>query len=397
MIKKFMLIFLVIFILLHNACYNKQDSPVDSISAATVKKGPTARVLLKQFMPEAMADGNVKIAVLLNQSNGDNSRQFIDGCVSEGRSMGFTVDAFISDGEEKRCREIAVGIANADYDGLIFTHGDVGFSYDILKPVADIGIKIVCFEALPYRDGKFINGVITAFQDDYRLARLSLQTMLDEFSGEGRPVRVIRIGCDSGITFLDRRNWEFDRLADEGKITEIEFIKLDGLENPHGAAWEAVAAILQRYPPYSVDCLWVPWDKFAGGCAEALAAAGRQDIKIISIGISSEDIRLMLRHSAIWLASSAVDPKLAGTVTMRMLAALMAGETLSDTFSFNPQLVKTADLKHTVNIANLSVMMPDWEDGEGLFDSYQWMIDLKAAEGKYLRIPPVLSDGIPAL
>jgi simple sugar transport system substrate-binding protein len=336
-----------------------------------------------------MADGMVKIAVLVNLEEGDNARQFIEGCVAEGRSMGFTVDSFVSGADEKRCRELAAGIAQADYDGLIFSHGDVGFSYDILQPAAEKGIQVVTFEALPYRDGKSVNGLIATFQDDYRLARLSLETLLSYTRGnDGRPARVIRVDCDPGITFLDRRTWEFDRLKDEGKIVEAAQVRLGNRDNPRSAAWEALAAVLPRFPQGGVDAVWVPWDEFAVGCAEALASAGRQDIKLFSIGISNDDMRLMQRHADIWIANTAVDPKLAGTVNMRMLAARLAGETLSETFSFDPQLVKTADLNRAVNMANIAALVPDWGDGKGFFDHYQWMDDVKAAEGKYFRIPP---------
>jgi hypothetical protein len=73
---------------------------------------------------------------------------------------------------------------------------------------------------------------------------------------------------------------------------------------------------------------------------------------------------------------------------MRLMAAKLAGVTLPESYSFNPQLLKTSDLNQAVNIANLSVMVADWGDGNGLFDQYDWMIDLKGAVGKYLRIPP---------
>jgi len=204
-----------------------------------------------------------------------------------------------------------------------------------------------------------------------------------------KKARIIRVGCEPGITFLDRRAWAFGEFVSQGKIEEAAFVKLDGLENPHGAAWEALAAILPNFPPGTVDGLWVPWDEFACGCAEAIASAGRQDIKLTSIGISDDDIHRMLRHPDIWLANAAVDPRLAGTVNMRILAARLAGEDVGDTFSFSPQLVKTADLNIGVNLGNISVIVPGWGDGEGLFDNYQWMTDLKDAVEKYLRIPPV--------
>jgi simple sugar transport system substrate-binding protein len=378
---------IIIFILSLSVC--ARDGKTDAVTAATARKGPPARVLFNNIMPAAAADGVVKIAVLVNLMEGENSRQFIEGCVSEGRSLNFTVDAFVSGADEKRCGEIAEGIALADYDGLIFAYGDVDFSYDILRPIADKGIPVVTFEALPYRDGKSLKGLITTFQDDYNLARLSIETLLSLTDSHDDKARIIRVGCEPGITFLDRRAWAFGEYVSQGKIEEAALVKLDGMENPHGAAWEALAAILPRFPPGTVDGLWVPWDEFAGGCAEALASAGRQDIKLTSIGISNDDIHRMLRHPDIWLASAAVDPKLAGTVNMRILAARLAGEVTANTFSFSPQLVKTADLNIGVNLGNISVIVPGWGEGEGLFDNYQWMLDLKAAGEKYLRIPPV--------
>jgi simple sugar transport system substrate-binding protein len=200
--------------------------------------------------------------------------------------------------------------------------------------------------------------------------------------------RIIYVGVDPGITFLDRRVWVFYEMVNQGKIEETAYVRLDDLDNPHSTAWETLAAVLPHFPPGSVDAVWVPWDEFASGCAEALAAAGRNDIKLFSIGISNETIHSMLRHPDIWLANTAVDLKLVGTAAMRILASALAGETLDDTFSFAPQLVKTKDLNFGVNINNISVVLPDWGDGTGLFDNYRWMLDLKTAVGRYLRISP---------
>jgi len=368
---------------------SRGEQKADAVSGATARRGPPAPVLLERCMPGAMADGMVKIAVLVNREEGDSAHQIIEGCVAEGRSMGFTVDAFVSGGDEARCRELAAGIAGADYDGLIFSYGEMGFSYDVLKPAAEKGMRIVTFEALPFRGGDSLKGLIATFQDDYRLARMSLETLLSSTVGESsRTARVIRVGCDPGITFLDRRAWEFDQLKDAGLIEEAAFVRLDSLENPRSAAWEALASVLSRFPLGTIDAVWAPWDEFAIGCAEALAAANRNDIKLFSVGISNEDMRLMQRHGENWIASTAVDPKLAGTVAMRILAAALAGETLNEMFSFDPQLIKTADLNRAVNMENIAALVPNWGEGRGLFDDYQWMIDLKAAEGKYLRIMP---------
>jgi len=361
------------------------------LSSANLRVRLPVQALLEKTMPGAMADGIVKIALLVNEKDGSNTWQFLEAGVAEGRSMGFTVDAFAMDADanEERFRELARGIAMADYDGLVFVNGGMGFTYDILRPIADRGIRIVTFEALPFRDGRSIPGLVTTFQDDYSLARLSLETLIAYTDdGTGRPPRVFRITGQPGITFLDRHDWEFGEFVRQGRIQEAGQVRLYGLDNPRVSAWEAVSAALSYIPRDSIDAFWVPWNEFAAGVAGALDQAGRRDIKLFSTGISNETLRLMQRHREIWLASTTIDHKLAGTVTMRILAALLAGETLDDTFLFSPQLVRTADLNRAVNVENLSMMLPQWRDGEGLFDGFQWMSDLKAAESRFLRISP---------
>jgi len=388
-------------VLLCGSCIQEGKTQGDSVSASAAHKGTAAQVLREQCMPAAMADGMVKIAVLVNLPAGDQSRQFLEGCVSEGRSMGFTVDTFVSGADKGRCGEITAGIARADYDGLIFAYGEtVGetaaaaddFFFDIFKPIADKGMKIVTFETFPPENYRHLDGLVTTFQNDAGLARLSLDVLLSYTSYANHPVRVIRIGCDPGIPFLDRRARVFDEYVRKGAMIEAAYVNVGGIENPEHAAWEGIADILLRFPPGTVDAIWAPYDKFAEGCVHALASADRQDIKLVSIGISNDDIRVMQRYRDIWLANVAVDPKLAGTVNMRILAAALADETLPDTVFFTPQLLKAADLNYAVNIVNISVMVPVWGDAWGLFDHYPWMNDLKKAEEKYLHIPPTTAS-----
>ena len=119
---------LVSAVLVLNSC-----APRGQAESVAFRQGPSVREILERVMPEAMADGIVKIALLVNEKDGSNTWQFIEAGVAEGRSMGFTVDAFAMDAEAnaERFRQLAQGIAMADYDGLIFVNGPMGFTYDI--------------------------------------------------------------------------------------------------------------------------------------------------------------------------------------------------------------------------------------------------------------------------
>lgn len=162
------------------------EAALSGALSAPGNKAPAVRELLEHYMPEQMTDGIVKVAIVRNLAIGDHTRQFLEGCVAEGRAMGFTVDTFITGGDNNRCREFIARIGQADYDGLILSHGDADFTYNALKPAVDKKMKVVTFDALPYKDGDpnqaILPGVTSTAQDDVKLAQLSWEAISTIFS-----------------------------------------------------------------------------------------------------------------------------------------------------------------------------------------------------------------------
>jgi simple sugar transport system substrate-binding protein len=150
---------------------------------------------------------------------------------------------------------------------------------------------------------------------------------------------------------------------------------------------EALAALLPKIPMGTADVVWAPGSDFARGCVQALADAGRHDIKLVSIGISNENLRLMTAYPDIWLACAAVDPALIGIVNMRILAAKLALEDTPEFFSFDARILEASVLDSSATMGNIAAMYPGWALNTGLFDNYPWMEELKTAVGKYQRIP----------
>ncbi|MDR2587939.1 MAG: substrate-binding domain-containing protein [Spirochaetales bacterium] len=339
--------------------------------------------LLAQFMPEAMADGIVKVAIVRNLAAGDHTRQFLEGCVSEGRALGFTVDTFVTDGNRDMCRSLLARITEADYDGLILSNGEADFTYTSLKGAAEKGIKIVTFDAIPYEDGDtskpILAGVTSTAQEDSRLARISLDSIVSYFPSDRLPVRVIRVWSGPGMPPLDRRLLVYNEFVQEGKIREIAHISPRDFSFARSGTREALTALLARFPPGSVDAIWASYDEFAKGCIDALTDAGRRDIIMASIDISNDDMKLMLANPHIWVSTAAVDPKLIGIVNIRLLAAKLAGEETPQAYNFNVQNVHTVSLSPSITMANIASVVPGWGQEAGLFDSYPWMEELKKA------------------
>jgi simple sugar transport system substrate-binding protein len=342
--------------------------------------------LLKKYMPTQMADGVIKIAVVRNLAAGDHTQQFLEGCTSEGRALGFIVDTFVTDGDNAKCQETLAQVVQKDYDGIILSHGEAGYTYDSLKPAVDKGMKVVTFDSVPYLNGdpngKILTGVTSTAQEDAKLAELSLASIVANFPAGAQPIRVIRAWMGPGIPPLDRRQVVYDRYVKEGKITEVALVGPVDSANARGGTQDALSALLPRFPKGSVDAIWGSYDELAKGCLQALDDAGRKDVKIMSIDISNDDINLMLSHSDVWVSTAAVDPKLIGIADMRLLAAKFVGEKTPEIYNLDAQGVKTTDLNSSINMANIGSVVSGWGQEKGVFDSYAWLSEIKASVQK---------------
>lgn len=342
--------------------------------------------LLKETFPDQMEDGKIKVAVIRNLAAGDHTQQFLDGAVSEGKSLGFIVDTFVTDGDNVKTQDTISQIAQQDYDGLILSHGEAGYTYNSLKPIVDKGMKVVTFDSVPYEDGDpskpILEGVTSTAQEDTKLAELSLGSMVDTLDGNNKPLKVIRAWMGPGVPPLDKRQTIYEKFVAEGLIEEVALVgPVDGA-NARGGTQDALAAILPRYPEGEVDAIWGSYDELAKGCLQALNDAGRSDIKIFSIDISNDDINLMIENDDVWISTAAVDPKLIGISNMRLLAAKFAGEDTPDEYNLPAQLVKTSQLNKDINMTNIATVVDGWGEEKGMFDDYDWMEAIKKEVAK---------------
>ena len=352
----------------------------DAVTSATNNKKAVLEPMLRQIMPQAMADGMVKIAIARNMTAGDYGRQYMESCIAEGRSMGFVVDTFDLIGDGEHTRERILQIAAADYDGIIFSLGGEGISYNTILPEIDRRIKIVTFDNLPYRDDDprkdVLYDITATTQDDQGLAEISLNALIDYFAPDTKPIRLVSVITNPGIPPLDSRHEVYHRYIREGKIIEAARIVPPDYAYIRSAIREALIKTLADFPPGTIDAIWAPYDEFAKGCLDALTETGREELKLVSIDISNDNIKLMLDNAEQWIASAATDPSIAGVVNMRILAAKLAGERIPAAYTFSAQLIETSALNHSISMANIALNIPGWPSPHGLFE-YPWMTALK--------------------
>ena len=330
-----------------------------------------------------------KVAVVRNLAAGDHTQQFLDGCVSEGESFGFTVDTYVTDGDDAKTQEVVAQCISKGYDGIILSHGQLSYTYDMLKPARDKGIEVVTFDSRPLKggdaNGELLEGVTSTAQDDQALAQLSLDSMLDEYQAKGGqlPMKVLKTFMGPGMPPLDRRNAVYQQYEADGKIQTLEVIAPSDTANARGDMTNKTAAILPKYPEGSVDGIWGCYDELAKGVLQALNDAGRTDIPMYTIDVSNDDINLMRTNNTVWRSTAAVDPKLIGIVDMRLLASKFAGVDTPDYYNLSASSIKTDDLKADTSMSTLSQVVPGW--GDASTDSsfnLDWMDALRAKFAK---------------
>lgn len=317
-----------------------------------------------------------KIAVVRNLAAGDHTQQFLDGCVSEGKKFGFIVDTYVTNGDDAKTQETVSQVISKDYDGLIVSHGQLSYSYDMLKPAVDKGMKVVTFDTMPMKDGKadgeLLEGVTSTAQADFDLATLSLDSMIKEHEDNGGklPIKVLKTFMGPGVPPLDRRNEIYTKYEDEGKIQTVQTISPSDNANPRGDMTQKTEALLPTIKTEDVDAIWGCYDELAKGVLQALNDAKREDIPMYTIDISNDDIQLMLENSKVWKSTAAVDPKLIGIVDMRIMALKLADLDTPDTFDLSAQNVMTTQLKEGVTMQDLDTIVDGWgnpEDPDGAF------------------------------
>jgi len=340
------------------------------LGACNEKSESTGTKPIIDGVPESVQD-DVKIAVLRNLASDDHTKQFLDGARKEGESLGFTVDTQIVENNDAKFQELVSQIIQQDYDGIIISHGKEDYSYDMIKPAIDKGMKVVLFDTVAEKNGETIEGVTATFQDDHELAQLSLQEIANI---KDEPVNVIKLWF-GGLSPLDRREEIYKQFEEDGEIHTLETIGPTNFQDVQGDIATKVNAILAKYPEGTVDAIWGSWDELAKGGYKALVDNNRTDIKLISIDVSNQDINLMKEENSQWIATAAVDPALIGQMNMRLMAKKIAGEETPDEYNLEAKLIKQSDLKDDTTMFNLK----DIIDGWGVSNEFdeEWMQKLR--------------------
>jgi simple sugar transport system substrate-binding protein len=321
-------------------------------------------------------DGPIEIAVIRNLGSDDHTNQFLAGAVQEGRALGFTVDTFLSNGDDAKFQDFVTQAINQGYDGLILSHGKSPYSDELVSQALEEGMEVVTFDTA--LEESYPEVTQTA-QNDHSLAELSLGHLMEVHGDEANIIKL----WVAGFPPMERRQEVYSRIMEENPgLNELESIGAVSSDVPGDTA-NKVGAILSRYPEGEIDAIWASWDAFAQGAYTALTENNRTEIDIFSIDVSNRDLQLMQEEGSPWVSTAAVDPQLIGRIDLRLVAKKIAGEETPQSYELPAHLIKSSQLEEadgTVNMSQLGQVVEGW----GELDAFEepWFDTLREANAE---------------
>ncbi|MCU1735074.1 MULTISPECIES: substrate-binding domain-containing protein [unclassified Pseudomonas] len=308
--------------------------------------------------PAPFDQGKVQIALVGYLFSGDFPEAYLQGVEKQAASLGVNLRVFDARQQASRQRELIEQAIDLGVDGIIVQLGLPETLGDAVDKAIAKGIKVVAF------DVDLNNPKVTQIeQDHHALARLALDKAIAD-NGSTFNAGYVYI---SGFTPMERRDevWRQVKQDNPGVVEKARF----GTLNPPiaNSVADQASAVLRANPDISV--IFAPFDEFAKGAKIAVDEAGLgSQVKIYSADISTADIQIMKEPGSAWVATAAVNPQVAGAVSVRSLAMLIAGENPGPRLLVPPTLITRQQLLDldVKNVRDLAKKLPAFGDVGGI-------------------------------
>ncbi len=206
-------------------------------------------------------------------------------------------------------------------DALVQILGTLSVIDPWLKKARDAGIPVLTV------DVGSTNSINNTTSDNWGIGKdLALQ-LISDIGGEGN---IVVFNGFYGVTPCAIR---YDQLVNVVKyFPKVKIIQpelRDVIPNTVQDAFTQITAILNKYPEKgSIKAVWSAWDIPQLGATQAIAAAGRNEIRTYGVDGSPEVLQLVADKNSPAGADAAQQPAEIGRVAVRNVAKLLAGQTL---------------------------------------------------------------------
>ncbi len=362
------------------ACTNEQDAvaPVQNSPQAQSPQQPaadtgTTNTTLQNTAASANSEvpeklkKSLKVALVTRITSGSFFAQYSKGIKEQVEAFGGVLKIYDSNNDLAKMASNVEAAINEKVDAILVNNGTAQALAPVVKKAIDAGIPVVAYDS-----DLSLPGVTSIDQDDYLLAWQSLKQMAVDLNGKGN----IAVLWVAGYLPMERRQVMIE--AFQKRYPQIKEVARFGTVSANTAldVQAQVEALLKKYPEKGqIDAIYTTWDEFTRGAVQALAQAGRTDIKVYGIDLTDEDLQLMMKPGTTWEAASATNPFELGKAQVRLVYQKVAGEPVPDSVQIEPVLVKKALLPADVKFDQLGTYVKGW--GSSDLAVSPWMAKLK--------------------
>ncbi len=310
----------------------------------------------------AEREQSMKIAVIRNMTSSDHTSQFFKGATEEGQALGYTVDTFMSDGDDVKMQNLMEQAMNQDYDIWIVSHANEGYQYDILSKAVDKGIKVVGFDC----GGEHVPGVTYTSQSDGDLTKISLDALIEKAEEEGKtqPIQILEVNTLGAIVPFDTRHGVVEEYEAAGKIKVTQMISPNLAGDFYSEINTAITAAVNNGVEF--DGVWTASTSFLDAIMDALHAANKEVI-VTGIDISDTEVERLTREPS-YYCCAAVDPYVIGMVDVRIGVLKALGVDTPEEVQFPAVGVFNTDVKEGDSMATLAGTMEGFGESD-LYDT----------------------------
>lgn len=215
-------------------------------------------------------------------------------------------------------------------DAIVFIIGDEVAMKPMVQKARDNGIAAVFVGG-----GTNIPGIqCSIMSDDYKIGQDLAKWMIDKMGGKGNIIVFQNPSQDStrsryeGMLSVVESNPNVKII--ENKVLEWAGDRLNAMKE--------METFLDKYPKGEIGAVWAAWDAPAYGAAEAIKAAGREEI--FSVGVNGEIASLnAIRQGMPFKATVAQRPKEFGRTSVEMAYRLIKGDRAVPREIYFPHLI----------------------------------------------------------
>lgn len=307
----------------------------------------TIAAAISMGLTASAAEGG-KIAVIRNMISSDHTAQFFKGCTEEGEALGYSVDTFMSDGDDVKMQNLMDQALQQDYDIWIISHANEGYQHDYLQKAVDKGIKVVGFDC----GGDPVEGVTYTTQDDASLTSISLDALIEKAESEGKeqPINILEVNTLGALVPFDTRHSAVEQYEKDGKIKVVQMISPNLQGDAYSDCYNGVSTALVSQ---QIDGIWTASTGFLDGIIDAVNASGKSNIVVTGIDISDTEIERLTKEPS-YYCCAAVDPYVIGMVDVRIAVSKVLGLDTPDTYQFPAVGLTNADVSEGDTMATLA-------------------------------------------